>query len=261
MPNSDKGPFLTPAEFRARAIAMVGLPYILGAEWSPSVVAPKRPKALDCSELIEGLCRENGTPIGDLAAAQYDRTVKATGSPRVGDLVFLRNNRSRWNGIGHVAVITGRLANGDWEIVEARGRKYGVVRSTLSYWKTRGAYTGLRRFPAFALRPERKPHPPVPGAPAFPLTRGFYFGPKSGPDRSVSGYYGRKFAGRTDNYWLAKWQQQAKKIGAYTGKVDGEWGPLSRKAALRIQKRAGVHQSGLAGRGTWDQAWKLEGKM
>ena len=141
----------TAAQFRARAVGLVGLPYVLGAEWPASITPPKRPKALDCSELVEGLFRENNTPIGDLAAAQYDKTVKATGSPRVGDLVFLRNNPARHNGIGHVAVLTSKLSNGDWEIVEARGRAAGVVRTTLSYWKTRRYYTGLRRFPRFAI--------------------------------------------------------------------------------------------------------------
>lgn len=144
-------PNLTAAQFRARAISLVGLPYVLGAEWSPSCVLPCLPAALDCSELVEGLYRENGTPIGDLAAAQYDKTAPVTGQPQVGDLVFLRNNSLRWNGIGHVAVITAHLSTGDWEIIEARGRTAGVVRTTLSYWETRTGYTGVRRYPGFAL--------------------------------------------------------------------------------------------------------------
>lgn len=153
-------PTMTAAAFRSRANEMVGLPYVLGAEWSPSCTGTCRPRALDCSELIEGLYRENSTPIGDLAAAQYDKTVAASGSPKVGDLVFLRNNPARWNRIGHVAVITAKLANGDYEIIEARGRKYGVVRTTLSYWKTRAGYTGVRRFNRFALLPS-SPVPPL----------------------------------------------------------------------------------------------------
>lgn len=142
----------TSAQFRSRALAMVGLPYVLGAEWPASIVAPARPRALDCSELVEGLYRENSTPIGDLAAAQYDKTVPvARGSERVGDLVFLRNNPARWNGIGHVAVITAKLSTGDHEIVEARGRAAGTVRTTLSYWRTRAYFAGVRRYPNFKL--------------------------------------------------------------------------------------------------------------
>lgn len=148
----------TAQQFRQRANQMVGVPYVLGAEWSKSCVAPCVPRALDCSELVEGLFRENGTPIGDLAASQYDKTVAVgSGRERVGDLVFLRNNRYRWNGIGHVAVLTAKLSNGDWEIVESKGSRYGTVRTTLSYWKTRGYYTGVRRFPGFALKPLAQP--------------------------------------------------------------------------------------------------------
>lgn len=147
MPISN-GPRLTATEFRKLALSTVGLPYILGAE----VKWPAKPKALDCSELVEYLYDANGTPIGDLAAWQYDKTEKVTGAPRVGDLVFLRNNPARSNGIGHVAVITAKLSNGDYEIVEARGRASGVVRTTLSYWKTRRYYTGVRRFRGFSLK-------------------------------------------------------------------------------------------------------------
>lgn len=156
----------TPTAFAARALSLVGLPYHLGAEWAPSTVAPAKPKALDCSELVEGLFRENGTSIGDLAASQYGKTVKASGSVRVGDLVFLRNNPARWNGIGHVAVVVGGAGGvkpdgagqyavvGEPIIVEARGRASGVVRTTLTYWKGRAHYTGLRRFPGFKLAAE-----------------------------------------------------------------------------------------------------------
>jgi peptidoglycan hydrolase-like protein with peptidoglycan-binding domain len=69
----------------------------------------------------------------------------------VGDLVFLRNNPARSNGIGHVAILTKKLSNGDWRIIEARGRADGVVRTTLSYWKQRSYYAGLRRLTSFAL--------------------------------------------------------------------------------------------------------------
>lgn len=141
---------MTAEQFRSELIGQVGKPYVLGAEASPN--DPNPPK-FDCSELVQWAFERNGCPIGDLAAAQYDKTraLKYGESPRVGDLVFLRNNPARWNRIGHVAVITAKLNNGDWEIVEARGRKYGVVRSSLSYWKTRKYFTGVRRYEPFKL--------------------------------------------------------------------------------------------------------------
>lgn len=244
----------TPKGFRARAISLVGLPYVLGAEWKSG-----DPKALDCSELVEGLFRENGTPIGDLAAAQYDKTKSiGKGSPRVGDLVFLKNNPSRWNKVGHVAVITAKLSNGDWEIVEARGRAAGVVRTTLSYWKKRKGFTGVRRFPDFKLAPEPvvvPPTPPVKEKPKFPLPLKWYFGPKNGPKESVSGYYNRKFNGKPDSVWLKMWQAEAKNQG-YVVDATGEYDRNTMIAAQEFQKDVGLSGSGRIGVKTWTKLFE-----
>ena len=136
---------MTASQFAALADAQVGKPYLLGAEAS---LANTDPSKFDCSELVEWLFGRSGNPITDLAAAQYNVTkaVSKGSSPKAGDLVFLRNNPARSNGIGHVAILTKKLSNGDWRIIEARGRAYGVVRTTLSYWKTRKYYAGLRRY-------------------------------------------------------------------------------------------------------------------
>ncbi len=136
---------MTAAQFAKLAEAQVGKPYVLGAE---TLVTQADPPKFDCSELVQWLFGRSGNPITDLAAAQYNAT-KAVGkgtSPKTGDLVFLRNNPARSNGIGHVAVLTKKLSSGDWEIIEARGRAYGVVKTTLSYWKKRSYYAGLRRY-------------------------------------------------------------------------------------------------------------------
>lgn len=129
--------------FASVANAQVGKRYILGAE---AAVTNPNPSAFDCSELVQWVYGRSGNTITDLAAAQYDVTKPVKGSPKVGDLVFLRNNPARANGIGHVAVVTAKLSNGDWRIIEARGHAYGVVRTTLSYWKHRSYYAGLRRY-------------------------------------------------------------------------------------------------------------------
>ncbi len=135
---------MTAAEFAKLAEAQVGKKYVLGAE---AALTNSNPKAFDCSELVEWLFGRSGNPITDLAAAQYDATsAVSTSSPKPGDLVFLRNNPARANGIGHVAVVTKKLSNGDWEIIEARGHAYGVVKTTLSYWKTRSYFAGMRRY-------------------------------------------------------------------------------------------------------------------
>ncbi len=140
----------TPAQFAKVAEAQVGKPYIYGAEAS---ITNSNPKAFDCSELVQWVFGRSGNTITDLAAAQYNVTVpvKSGESPRPGDLVFLRNNPARSNGIGHVALLTKKLSNGDWQIIEAKGRAYGVVKSSLSTWKKRSYYAGLRRYPSFVL--------------------------------------------------------------------------------------------------------------
>jgi hypothetical protein len=136
---------MTASQFAKLAEAQVGKPYVLGAT---AAITNTDPAKFDCSELVKWLFGRAGNPITDLAAWQYDATRKvAKGtSPKTGDLVFLRNNPARANGIGHVAVLTKKLASGDWEIIEARGRAYGVVKTTLGYWKQRSYYAGLRRY-------------------------------------------------------------------------------------------------------------------
>ena len=136
---------LTAVQFARLLSDQVGKPYVLGAE---AAISNPDPPRFDCSELVQWSYGRAGTDITDLAAAQYTvtRAVPSGTSPKVGDLVFLRNNPARSNGIGHVAVLSRQLASGDWEIVEARGRAYGVVKTTLNYWKSRKYYAGLRRY-------------------------------------------------------------------------------------------------------------------
>ncbi|MGV8909395.1 MAG: peptidoglycan-binding protein [Propionicimonas sp.] len=132
------------SQYAALADAQVGKPYVLGANG---------PKQFDCSSLVIWLNNQSGAfrMADDTAAGMYNRSRAVRGSPAVGDMVFLRNNPARSNGIGHMAVVTEKLANGDWRIIEARGRAFGVVRSTLSYWKQRSYYAGLRRLAKFSL--------------------------------------------------------------------------------------------------------------
>ena len=157
---------MTSAAFAALAESQVGKPYVLGAE---ALASNPNPPRFDCSELVEWLYARSGNRITDLAAAQYNATRPVVGAPKVGDLVFLRNNPARSNGIGHVAVVTGKLSNGDWRIIEARGRAAGVVRTTLSYWRTRRYYAGLRRQATFSLAAETLATPVPSAAVAFRL--------------------------------------------------------------------------------------------
>lgn len=99
-----------------------------------------------------------------------------------------------------------------------------------------------------APKPAPRPTPkPAVKAPAFPLPAGWYFGPKSGPRESVSGYYGH----RDD---LRKWQAQMARRG-WTIAVDGLYGPGTAQTAraFQLEKRLGV--DGLIGPATWAAAW------
>ena len=157
-------PLLTKAAFRALAIALVGLAYVLGQP-IPYNRGRDTLRALDCSGLICWLLYWAGCGIGDTTAAVlYNRSVPS--EPRVGALVFLRNNPARSNGIGHVAIITAKLSSGDWEIVEARGRSAGVVRTTLTYWKSRRYYAGIRHLPALQFATPTPAPTPAPTRPA-----------------------------------------------------------------------------------------------
>ena len=85
------------------------------------------------------------------------------------------------------------------------------------------------------------------GAPVYPLPSGWYFGPKSGPMSSVSGYYGH----RDD---LKRWQQRMKDRG-WDIVADGLYGSKTRAIAKAFQREKGLKVDGLIGPATWAAAW------
>lgn len=85
-------------------------------------------------------------------------------------------------------------------------------------------------------------------APKFPLKRGWYFGPKSGPASSVSGYYSH----RSD---LKRWQARMEDRG-WTITPDGLYGNRTATVARKFQAEKGLSRDSLIGRKTWDAAWE-----
>jgi len=139
-------------EFRLFVEAQLGETYRLGAEVPPSSWPLKDPSDVwDCSELVQVSYGKAGVTITDGAWLQYDAT-RAVSSPRVGDLVFKRNNPDRPNGIGHVGIITRVPSKGSPYIVEAKGKDFGVVMSRLSDWQASSTFAGIRRYPPFTAR-------------------------------------------------------------------------------------------------------------
>jgi cell wall-associated NlpC family hydrolase len=108
-----------------------------GREWSNY--------PLDCSNLTAVAYRlarkvapKAWPQLDDFSVAQHDATSKrslgrdmASGSLRIGDLGFLHNPSGT---VHHVGLYVGR----GW-VIEAKGRAYGVVKTSLRAFNSRGA--------------------------------------------------------------------------------------------------------------------------
>lgn len=164
-----------------------------------------------------------------------------------------------------------------WLYEEANDRKGRKL--TLLGHRDRGAtacpgdeiYSWLRAgLPIVGSAPAPTPKPPAgtkpaPGTPiAFPLPAGWYFGPASGPDYSVSGKYERYFKGRTDRAWLREWAIQLGRRGWSIGKGkrwlgkygnDGIYGPEYAALAVAFQEDQHLRADALIGVNTWNAAY------
>ncbi len=74
------------------------------------------------------------------ATATLDLQEAAQDALATGDLCFLANNPAQQNKIGHVGIYIG----GDL-IVEAKGKDYGIVISTVQEWQRKSTFAGWRR--------------------------------------------------------------------------------------------------------------------
>lgn len=110
------------------------------------------------------------------------------------------------------------------------------------------------------------PSAPAPAAPAFPLPSGYYYGPRSGPKESVSGYVG-------DSAWregLRVAQRRLNEGGDHSHMhnmglppldVDGLYGPATAKAitAYQTARHGAPFNLGIDGKlgpATWASLWK-----
>lgn len=115
-------------------------------------------------------------------------------------------------------------------------------------WLRRGAGIPKHTIPLSTVVPTKRGE--TAAAPAFPLPRGSYFGPREGGPESVSGYHGH----RAD---LDKWQTRM----AYRGwKItpDGLYGPETRRVAKAFQTEKWLGVDGLIGPETWRAAWEAK---
>lgn len=141
-------------KLREACLLLVGKQYVLGAEVDLNKIKPDMKlidlygivQKVDCSELVQVVYKyAAGKVFTDLAANQYVASekivpVKGAYSLATGDLCFLANNPAQQNSIGHVGIYIG----GDL-IVEAKGKNYGVVVSTVQQWQAKSTFAGWRR--------------------------------------------------------------------------------------------------------------------
>lgn len=145
-------------------------------------------------------------------------------------------------------------------------KKRGLVADGLVGEKTWAAYKDNKPSTTKPNKPKQSPSKTVPGENYdFPLPSGYYFGPKSGDNKSVSGFYRRKFKGVSDHTWLKRFANQLSKRGWNIGKGksylnnagnDGKYGSEYAKLVKAFQKDQGLTQDGLIGKKTWDAAFK-----
>lgn len=102
---------------------------------------------------------------------------------------------------------------------------------------SKGTASAAPRPPASAL-PSVGKKPNVPGPRyAFPLPGGFYFGDDNGSNESVSGRYGRKFAGKWDRTWIQHFGNQLALRGWSVGKGEVLPDALRQRRPVRLGVR------------------------
>jgi len=128
----------------SEAFKLMGIPYLLGAEWTDWTQPPKN---LDCSELVEVVFRKLGLKIPDGSQAQFNFCVP-TEIHRPGDLAFAGKDRTP-TAINHVGIVYDEL-----QIIEARGFQAGasfktgeVILRPIEKWLAWDKFVGFRTHP------------------------------------------------------------------------------------------------------------------
>ncbi|GAA1456988.1 hypothetical protein GCM10009603_05070 [Nocardiopsis exhalans] len=171
---------------------------------------------------------------------------KGNGSPSAGggggmtSVRSVRSQQTAVNSLGHnpkldVDGLWGPLTEGGVRWLQ---RKVGVTADGLWGPATEKAYRAAGG---------NAPSTPTVKVPPFPLPRGSYFGPKEGPNQSVSGFYSH----RSD---LRRWQKQML-VRGWSIDADGLYGPQTARVARQFQAEKGLSVDSLIGPATWVAAW------
>ncbi|MDR0594520.1 MAG: CHAP domain-containing protein [Bifidobacteriaceae bacterium] len=181
--------------------------------------------------------------------------------PRAGD-VFI-------NPATHTGLVE-KVASG--RITTIEGNTQGLDNWTAETVRriTRASWSGYYFLtpPTAAATPPASPTPAKPGRPApgpkvaFPLPSGHYYGPREGPDQSVSGRVKRKdgLTGAGMNVWAGQLIKRGWGIGK--GRryltvygLDGQYGNEWKALITAFQKDQGVSPTGRLDKATWDAAY------
>lgn len=204
-----------------------------------------------CASFAVAIARRVGIKMGNESAytPSLYNSLKAMGlaisGPRVGCAVFFYYpSQGR---IAHVGFVESIRPDGYFYTIEGNTDEVGGRTGGKVMRKVRSSNNCF-----FALLPNPGVTPapaPKPGAlaPAFPLPRGYYFGPKTGPAESVSGYYSH----RED---LRRWQQRMISRG-WDMTADGLYGDETEEIARDFQHEKRLLTDGLIGPATWAAAW------
>jgi peptidoglycan hydrolase-like protein with peptidoglycan-binding domain len=134
------------------------------------------------------------------------------------------------------------IHHGEWTRRKTDMSFTGDIRALVTQYLQRG---GLPL--AIAAQAAPPPVPPSHLYPPFPLPDGWYFGPRSGPRESVSGYYSHRDDLRA---WQARMAQRGWRIAA-----DGLYGDQTASVARAFQAEKGLAVDGLVGKQTWVAAF------
>lgn len=206
---------MTPADkLRAAALHEVGSDYVWGDEGTGGVEGDDD---YDCSGFCWAMWRIAGITIPrETAHDYYLRGTRVGRRPlRVGDYFVLLNHEAHAHHIG--------LYVGHGETVEAKSRRTGVVKSTVSAVNDRGAI--WMRLPGVNLG-ELTPTPPV--VPPRPVLR---FGDRGGTVKLL--------------------QSALRRVGYVKLVADGEFGPVTRRVVRHYQARHFIVPSGVVNARTW----------
>ena len=129
-------------KFSTLGKALVGKPYVFGAETNLNDPDPAHITALDCSELIEWLYHQVGIPMPDGSYNQDTLCKSYTGELLVGDLGF------KWHPDTHVIHHVGTYI-GENMVLEAKGKAWGVILTSISAFMHVPDWAHWSRYPDF----------------------------------------------------------------------------------------------------------------